>query len=100
MDFNRFVSRSNHSFVAFDPVAISLGPFDIHWYGIMYLLAFLFFWAGGNWLAKNREWWGWSQQDVGDTISGFSIVRSELVGGKRQIHLLQLVLLWDSTGLI
>ena len=24
-----------------DPVAISLGPFAIHWYGLMYVLAFL-----------------------------------------------------------
>ncbi|MEY3527972.1 MAG: hypothetical protein RLZZ549_455, partial [Pseudomonadota bacterium] len=24
----------------FDPVAIQLGPLAIHWYGLMYLLAF------------------------------------------------------------
>ena len=28
-----------------DPVAISLGPLDIHWYGIMYLLAFAAAWG-------------------------------------------------------
>ena len=27
-----------------DPVALSLGPIQIHWYGIMYLLAFTFAW--------------------------------------------------------
>lgn len=27
-----------------DPVALALGPIKIHWYGIMYLLAF--FWPG------------------------------------------------------
>ena len=31
----------------FDPVAIHLGPFGIHWYGLMYLLAFVcFIWLG------------------------------------------------------
>jgi phosphatidylglycerol:prolipoprotein diacylglycerol transferase len=34
----------------------------------MYLLAFLFFWAAGNWVAKNRTWWGWSPQEVGDIL--------------------------------
>ena len=29
-----------------DPVAISLGPLQIHWYGVMYLVAFV----GGAWL--------------------------------------------------
>ncbi|MFN7835104.1 MAG: prolipoprotein diacylglyceryl transferase [Burkholderiaceae bacterium] len=27
----------------FNPIALSLGPIDIHWYGLMYLLAFGFF---------------------------------------------------------
>ena len=34
----------------FDPIAISLGPLAIRWYGLMYLLAFLQFW----WLGKYR----------------------------------------------
>ena len=34
----------------FDPVAFSLGPLKVHWYGLMYLLAFLQFW----WLGKQR----------------------------------------------
>ncbi|WP_101758750.1 prolipoprotein diacylglyceryl transferase [Oceanicoccus sp. KOV_DT_Chl] len=29
----------------FDPVAVSLGPLSIHWYGLMYLLAFSAAWA-------------------------------------------------------
>ena len=32
----------------FDPIAIHLGPFGIHWYGLMYLTGFL----GGLWLGK------------------------------------------------
>lgn len=34
----------------FDPIAISLGPLAIRWYGLMYLVAFLQFW----WLARLR----------------------------------------------
>jgi len=34
----------------FDPVAISLGPISVHWYGLMYLFAFAQFW----WLGKRR----------------------------------------------
>jgi phosphatidylglycerol:prolipoprotein diacylglycerol transferase len=32
----------------FDPIAISLGPLAIRWYGLMYLLAFLQFWVLGK----------------------------------------------------
>ncbi len=33
-----------------DPVVVALGPLKIHWYGLMYLLAFASFW----WLGKRR----------------------------------------------
>lgn len=33
-----------------DPIALSLGPFKIHWYGLMYLLAFASAW----WLGRQR----------------------------------------------
>lgn len=32
----------------FDPVAISLGPLQIHWYGLMYLIAFAIAWLLGR----------------------------------------------------
>jgi len=28
----------------FDPVALSLGPLSIHWYGLMYIVAFAGIW--------------------------------------------------------
>jgi len=62
------VNVSDYAYVAFDPVAFSVGPLAVHWYGIMYLLGFLFFWAGGNWLARHRAWWGWTPQMVGDML--------------------------------
>src|SRR5690606_34875197 len=32
----------------FDPVAVQLGPVAIHWYGLMYLLAFVLAWLVGR----------------------------------------------------
>ncbi len=39
-----------------DPVALALGPVKIHWYGLMYLVAF----AGAWWLGKRRAQKPWS----------------------------------------
>lgn len=39
-----------HILVDFDPVAFSLGPVQVHWYGLMYLLGF----AGAWWLGQKR----------------------------------------------
>ncbi|MES9957798.1 MAG: prolipoprotein diacylglyceryl transferase family protein, partial [Sedimenticola sp.] len=33
-----------------DPVAVSLGPISVHWYGLMYLVGFF----GGWWLGRIR----------------------------------------------
>jgi len=37
-----------HYFVDLDPVAFSIGPVSVHWYGIMYLVAFASFWFLGE----------------------------------------------------
>jgi phosphatidylglycerol:prolipoprotein diacylglycerol transferase len=74
------LNASNYLYIAIDPVAFALGPLQVHWYGIMYLLAFLFFWAGGNWLARHRAWWGWSTQDVSDFL--FYGMLGVVIGGR------------------
>ena len=39
----------------FDPVAFSIGPISVRWYGLMYLVAFLLFYALGRWrIAKGK----------------------------------------------
>ncbi len=48
-----------------DPIAISLGPIQVHWYGIMYLLAFLTAW----WLGRMRTQAG---RLPGVNLNGFS----------------------------
>ena len=50
-----------------DPVAISIGPIGIHWYGIMYLIGF----GAGWWLLRLRAdqaGSGWTREQVGDLI--------------------------------
>ena len=32
------------AYPAIDPVAVSLGPVRLHWYGLMYVIAFLLAW--------------------------------------------------------
>ena len=74
------VNGPSHPFIAFDPVAFSLGPVAVHWYGIMYLLGFLLFWAGGTWLARRRPWLGWTPAMVGDLL--FYGMLGVVVGGR------------------
>ena len=33
----------------FDPIAFSLGPIAVRWYGLMYLIAFAAFFLLGRW---------------------------------------------------
>lgn len=49
------------------PVALDLGFAQIHWYGLMYLLAFLSAWALGNYRAKQKKS-GWTKDEVSDVI--------------------------------
>ncbi|MGI1679652.1 MAG: prolipoprotein diacylglyceryl transferase [Cellvibrionaceae bacterium] len=43
------------TFPDFDPVALSLGPVKVHWYGIMYLLAFTAAWLIAMHQAKKKN---------------------------------------------
>jgi len=61
------------------PVALSIGPLTVHWYGVTYLVAFLVGW----WLAKyraSRPGSGWKPDEIGDLV--FYIVLGVIVGGK------------------
>ena len=63
----------------FDPVAIAIGPVKVHWYGLMYLLAF----ALGWWLGRIRAqdaWRGWSRDNVSDVL--FWIALGVVAGGR------------------
>jgi len=66
----------------FDPVALSLGPISIHWYGLSYLAAFgLFLWLAGRRVQK--PWFaqvGWTRRDVEDML--FYGVLGVIIGGR------------------
>jgi phosphatidylglycerol:prolipoprotein diacylglycerol transferase len=62
-----------------DPVALSLGPLKIHWYGLMYLVGFAAFWALGRYRAA-RPGSGWTPQMVDDVL--FYGVVGTIVGGR------------------
>lgn len=50
-----------------DPVAVSLGPVEIHWYGIMYLIGFAAAWLLGKKRAA-RPGSGWNDDQISDMI--------------------------------
>ncbi|NIR28189.1 MAG: prolipoprotein diacylglyceryl transferase [Gammaproteobacteria bacterium] len=62
-----------------DPVAFRIGPVQVHWYGIMYLLGFLTGWWLGRVRAKQPQW-SWKPTDVDDLL--FYIALGVIVGGR------------------
>ena len=66
----------------FNPVALSLGPVQIHWYGLTYLVAFgLFLWLAA--LRVRRPQYantGWTRRDVEDML--FYGVVGVVLGGR------------------
>ena len=52
----------------FDPIAIHIGSFGIHWYGLMYLTAFLAFFTLGKWQIDHRKWYGWTMPMLDDAL--------------------------------
>ena len=66
----------------FDPVAVSLGPLQIHWYGLTYLVAFgLFLWLASL-RTKQPQFAsvGWMRRDVEDLL--FYGVIGVVIGGR------------------
>lgn len=63
----------------FDPVAISLGPLNIHWYGLMYLLAFLGCWWAAR-IKAARPNSGWKPEEIGDLL--FYVALGVVLGGR------------------
>jgi phosphatidylglycerol:prolipoprotein diacylglycerol transferase len=51
-----------------DPVALHIGSFGIHWYGLMYLIGFLAFLALGKYQIKHKTWFGWNNQMLDDAL--------------------------------
>jgi|SRR5882672_9496527 len=63
----------------FDPIAFSIGPLAVRWYGLMYLLGFLGFLLLGRLRARDA-WRGLTKQDVDDLL--FFGVLGVILGGR------------------
>jgi phosphatidylglycerol:prolipoprotein diacylglycerol transferase len=63
----------------FDPVAVSLGPLSVRWYGLMYLIGFAAAWLLGRYRAS-RPGSGWTPLQVDDLVT--YMVLGVVVGGR------------------
>ncbi len=64
----------------FDPIAVSIGPLAVRWYGLMYLAGFVaFLWLGKR-RASAQPWHGMNAQDVDDLL--FYGVLGVVLGGR------------------
>jgi phosphatidylglycerol:prolipoprotein diacylglycerol transferase len=66
-------------FPEFNPVALSLGPLDIHWYGIMYLVGFLSAWGLAQWRIAHFNL-AWNTEELNDLI--FYAALGVVLGGR------------------
>ena len=64
----------------FNPVAISIGPLDIRWYGLMYLTAFMLVLVLGRWRIKQHPDSGWTTKNLDDVL--FYGVLGTVLGGR------------------
>ncbi|KAF0836231.1 prolipoprotein diacylglyceryl transferase [Methylovorus glucosotrophus] len=64
----------------FDPIAIHIGSFGIHWYGLMYLLGFLSLLWLGKWRIRRNPDSGWKVSDVDDIL--FYGALGVIIGGR------------------
>ena len=63
----------------FDPIAVSLGPLKIHWYGLMYLVGFLAGWWLGR-LRARRPGSPITEAQMGDLL--FYLALGVILGGR------------------
>jgi phosphatidylglycerol:prolipoprotein diacylglycerol transferase len=76
------MSASDAFVVKFNPVLFEIFSFAIHWYGVMYLLAFLGGWALTRYLAKTHTKWNVSAAQVDDLLfyMGLGVVLGGRIG--------------------
>jgi phosphatidylglycerol:prolipoprotein diacylglycerol transferase len=63
-----------------DPVAFSLGPLAVRWYGLMYLIGFALFFFLGRYRARRHSWRGVSYTVIDDLL--FWGVLGVVLGGR------------------
>jgi len=64
----------------FDPVAISIGPLAVRWYGLMYLVGFGLLWAAGRYRIARTPGGVWAAKDLDDAL--FYGILGTIIGGR------------------
>jgi phosphatidylglycerol:prolipoprotein diacylglycerol transferase len=64
----------------FDPVAISIGPLAVRWYGLMYLVGFGLLWAAGRYRIARTPGGVWAAKDLDDAL--FYGILGTILGGR------------------
>lgn len=67
------------NFPYINPVAFSLGPIQVHWYGLMYLLGFISAWLLAHWRMKHYKL-AWTSEQISDLI--FYAALGVIIGGR------------------
>ena len=62
-----------------NPVAFSLGPIQVHWYGLMYLIGFVSAWLLAHWRMKHYKL-DWTSEQISDLI--FYAALGVIIGGR------------------
>ena len=62
-----------------NPIAFSIGPLEVHWYGLMYLVAFLLGWWLGV-VRTRRPGSTWRAEEIGDLVFYFAL--GAVLGGR------------------
>lgn len=62
-----------------DPVAFSIGPLQVHWYGLMYLVGFCLAWLLALWRVKHYRL-DWTTEQISDLI--FLAALGVIIGGR------------------
>ncbi len=79
------------SYPSFDPIAFSIGPIHVYWYGMMYLLGFIMAWWLAQWRNKHYQL-GWTKDDIGDVL--FYAALGVIIGGR-----LGYILIYDTLSI-
>ena len=51
-----------------NPIAFHIGPLPVHWYGLMYLLAFILVIVMGRRRIHTQPWLDWTEKDLDDVL--------------------------------
>lgn len=51
------IVQASLAFPAIDPIALRLGPLQIHWYGLAYVAGIMLGWLYARWLLKKNQLW-------------------------------------------